>query len=93
MYKCGICEKDFETIAERNRCEAICIKRIEEDAKRLAEEKKKAEQEARRLEVEKAIVHATELLEAYITDYKTYEFNTDAADSWMWPSKLLSWFI
>lgn len=93
MYKCAICETDYKTISERNKCESDCIKRIEEDAKRLAEEKKRAEQETRRAEVEQAINHAKELLEAYITDYKTYEFNTDVADSWVWPSKLLSWLI
>lgn len=93
MYKCGICEQNYNTISERNKCEAACIHRIEEDAKKAAEAKKREEQEARRVEVEQAIDHAKDLLTAYINDYKTYEFNTDAADSWVWPSKLLSWFI
>lgn len=93
MYKCAICETDYKTISERNKCEAACIHRIEEDAKKIAEEKKKAEQAARKAELEEAIDHAKKLFDAYIADYRTYEFDSDIADSWAWPSKLLSWFI
>ena len=93
MYKCAICEKDFKTIAERNQCEAACIKRIEEDAKKLAEEKKMAEKEARRAEVEDAINYAKKLLVAYINDYKSFEFSHDDDSYPYWTSKLLSWFV
>ena len=93
MYKCAICENEWKTIAERNKCESTCIKRIEEDAKKAAEAKKKEEKEARRVEVEEAIDHAKKLLMAYISDYKTFEFSADEDDYPFWTSKLLSWFV
>lgn len=93
MYICGICEKEYNNISDRNKCEAACIKRIEEDAKKAAEAKKKEEQEARRVEVEKAISNAKKLLVAYINDYKTFEFSADEDEYPFWTSKLLSWFV
>lgn len=93
MYKCAICEKDFDTISDRNKCEAACIKRIEENAKKAAEAKKMAEKEARRKEVEEAINHAKKLFMDYISDYKTFEFTHEEDDYPFWTSKLLSWFV
>ena len=93
MYKCAICEKDFNTISERNKCEAACIKELEMQAKKLAEEKKMAEKEGRRAEVEEAINYAKKLLVAYINDYKTFEFSHEEDEYPFWTSKLLSWFV
>lgn len=75
VYKCGICGAEYPTVAERMKCEQACIKKQEEDAKRLAEEKKKAEQDARRIEVTNAIDNAYDLLEKYMKDYGTYNYN------------------
>ena len=74
-YKCGICGKEYSTIAERMKCEQTCLRKQEEDAKRLAEEKKKVEQDARRAEVTKAIDDAYNHLEKYMKDYGTYNYN------------------
>lgn len=93
MYICGICEKEYNNLSDRNKCETACIKRIEEDAKKAAEAKKNAEKETRRAEVEKAIDHAKKLLMAYINDYKSFEFSSDEDEYPFWTSKLLSWFV
>ena len=93
MYQCGICEKEYETISERNKCEATCICRVEEEAKNAEEARKKAEQKVRKEEVDAAINLAQELWSAYARDYGTYEYNSDVIDSWVWPSKLFSFFI
>ena len=39
-YKCGICGKEYATIAERMQCEQTCLCKQEEDAQKLAEEQK-----------------------------------------------------
>ena len=41
MYKCEICGKEYKTIAERAKCEAACVKKLEEDAKKAAEAKRR----------------------------------------------------
>lgn len=72
MYKCGICESVFETIAERVKCEAACLERQEKEAQAAAEKKKIEEKKARKLELDAAIDKASELLNAYIEDYGSY---------------------
>ena len=94
-YKCGICGAEYLTVAERMKCEQACIKKQEEDAKRLAEEKKKAEQDARRAEVTQAIDNACNLLNKYMKDYGRYNYdgkNLSAFDDIL-PSKFLHHFL
>lgn len=75
MYKCEICGKEYKTIAERAKCEAACVKKLEEDAKKAAEAKKKAERDARRAEVDMAIEKASKLLDEYMKAYGSYRYN------------------
>lgn len=94
-YTCGICGKEWRTVAERMKCEQACIKKQEEDIKRLAEEKKKAEQEARSAEVTKAFDDACNLLDMYIKDYGMYRYhgeNLNILDDIL-PSKYLHHFL
>ena len=93
MYTCGICEKEYETITERNKCEASCIKHVEAEAKKAAEAKKREEQMARKEELDDAVSYTKELFDAYVKDFGAYEFQYDAAGSWIWPTKLFSFFI
>lgn len=74
-YKCGVCGAEYPTVAERMKCEQACIKKQEEDAKRLAEEKKKAEQKTRHAEVTKAIENTYDLLDRYMKDYGRYNYD------------------
>lgn len=80
MYKCEICGKEYKTIPERAKCEAACVKKLEEDAKRAAEAKKKEEHDARRAEVDMVHInimvkqdHLTILL--YTSSYNISYFN------------------
>lgn len=73
-YTCGVCGKEWHTVAERMKCEQACIKKQEEDIKRLAEEKKKAEQITRKDKVDAAVEHAYQLYCEYIKDYGSYSF-------------------
>lgn len=94
-YTCGICGKEYPTVAERMKCEQACIKKQEENAKRLAEEKKKAEQKTRHAEVTKAIDDAYDLLDQYIKDYRVYNYNGKNRGIFddILPSKFLHHFL
>ena len=96
VYKCGICGKEYSSIAERMKCEATCLKQQEEEAKKAAEAKKKAEKDTRKKEVTMAIEHASELLNEYIKDYGSYSYDgkklNDTSDSF-WPSRLWHYFL
>ena len=74
-FKCGICGKIYDDIKGRNTCEAVCLKKQEEEAKRAAEAKKKEEQEARYKEVTDAYDRFNELLKKYTHDYGTFIMN------------------
>lgn len=94
-YRCGICGAEYATVAERMKCEQACIKKQEEDIKRLAEEKKKAEQKTRHTEVTKAIDNACNLLDKYMKDYGMYNYNgknLSVLDNIL-PSKFLHHFL
>ena len=94
IYKCELCEKKYATIAERAACEQACLKKQEEDIKRLAEEKKKAEQKARHAEVTKAIDDTYDLLEKYMKDYGEYNYDgKHLGDYNIFPYRLLHHFL
>lgn len=94
-YQCGVCGAKYGTIAERAACEQACIKKQEEDIKRLAEEKKKAEQKTRHTEVTKAIDDACNLLDKYMKDYGMYNYNGKSLNNLddILPSKFLHHFL
>lgn len=75
MYKCALCDQEYDTIAERAKCEMACIDKqlaIEENAK---QEKAKQEQEAERQKVVAALNHAGELLDAYTDKYGSFSYS------------------
>ena len=71
-YKCGICNKEYDSIKDRAACELECLKRQEKEKRIAAEKKKKEEQSARKAEVDKAVAHAQELINQYAADYGHY---------------------
>ena len=75
-YKCGLCGKEYETIAERARCEVACVDKqlaIEEKAKK---EKKKQEQETERQAIIAEIVRVGEMVDAYTDKYGSFTYST-----------------
>ena len=82
IYKCGICSKEYSTIAERSNCEQTCLKKQEEEeAKKAAERKKAAEYEARKREVDEAFNRAYELREKFLKDYDSYTYNKPVSNN------------
>lgn len=87
-YKCGICDKEYETISERMKCEQACLKKQEEEAKKAAEAKKKKEQNDRKAEVDAAFENLHKLVSAYVEDYGYYSYDDSRNGSFNWPSRL-----
>lgn len=77
MYKCGVCDKVYDSILDRAKCEIECSRREEEAAKKAAEEKKKLEKATRKKELDDAIARAEELLNNYVKDYGSYNRKSD----------------
>ena len=75
MYKCAVCGEVYESIAQRMNCEQACLKRQEEEAKKIAEAKKAAEYEARLAEVDAAFDKAYKLRDKLVEDYGEYHYN------------------
>lgn len=90
-YQCAICGATYDSIQDRIHCETTCLKKQQEEEKRISEAKKKEEQEARKKEVENAIKHASQLLEAYTKDYGYYKHNV--GDDVLWLSKIWHYFM
>lgn len=74
VYCCAVCGKEYASIVERANCELVCSKRIEEEAKKAAEDKKIEEQMARLAEIDAAYAAADKLMEKYIEDYSVGEY-------------------
>lgn len=79
-YKCGVCGTSYNSIAERMHCESACLKKQEDEAKKVAEAKKREEQNDRKAQVDAAIKHAEQVLRDYIRDYGTYYSPIDPMD-------------
>lgn len=77
MYKCAVCGGVYDSIAERMKCEAACLKRQEEEAAKVAKAKKKEEQKVRNEEVDAAIKNAQDLLTQYTKDYGHYSVTSN----------------
>lgn len=87
-YKCGICGKEYNSVLDRAKCEIECSKKIEEEARKVAELKKKEEQMARKSEVDEVFKNLHELVTAYVKDYGHYEYDSDGEDTnFYWPSR------
>ena len=92
MYKCGICDKVHETIADRVKCETACLKKTQEEERKAAERKKAAEYEARKKEVDEAFDRAYELKDKMVSDYGSYTYSNATNSSgdlympfsWLW---------
>lgn len=94
MYKCGICDAVYDSIAERTKCETACLKKQEEEARIAAEAKKKEEYEARHKEVDEAVLHTVKLVEAFMNDYGHYQFKSEEPIlSDFLPSRLMHYFF
>lgn len=74
VYYCAVCGKEYTSIVERATCELECAKRVEEEAKKVAEAKKKKEQMGRLAEIDAAYAAADKLMEKYIEDYSVGEY-------------------
>lgn len=93
QYKCAICGKIYDDVQSRMNCEMSCIKRQKEEEKAAAEAKKKAEKSARCTEVSEALDNAYKLMNDYIKDYGSYQYNgklkdLDSLNLDFFPSKL-----
>lgn len=101
-YKCGICDKIYDSIAERMHCEQTCLAKQEVEAKKAAEAKKQEEKSTRKAEVDLAVKqaneasdHAEELIRAFIRDYGRYDFSdkiTTMENDRFWLDKLSHYF-
>lgn len=80
LYKCGVCGKAYESIAERAECELACVKRKTQEEAEAAAKMKAAEKDARFAEVTCAIDSAYELLNKCIKDYGEYVYTGNLSE-------------
>lgn len=93
MYTCALCGRSYDEIHKRAKCEMTCVELKKEQEKRAAEAKKKAEKDARQQEVTAALDNAFSLVNKFIEDYGSYQYNGKVKDLNMsnmdfFPSKL-----
>lgn len=79
-YKCAICGTEHTSIQDRSNCEMTCLKKKAEAEKAAAEAKKKAEKDARQQEVSAALDNALTLVNKFIEDYGSYQYNGKMKD-------------
>ena len=92
-YRCGVCGRGYDTIGERSQCEQVCLRKQKEEAERIAAEKKKEEKRQRQAEVTAALDNAFALVNKFIEDYGSYQYDgkikdLDVANLDFFPSKL-----
>ena len=96
QYKCGICDKTYDSIAERMKCEAACLRRIELEEKRQAEIKMREEKAERTAKLNNLYDQFVNEYYAYIQDYGSYSYSgEDRTNKINWPQlkSLFHFFI
>ena len=92
-YKCGICDKIYESIEERTNCEMSCLKKHKEEEKKAAEAKLRAEKDERFAEASAALDNAFALVNKCVEDYGSFQYTgklekLDMLNMDFFPSKL-----
>lgn len=64
-YNCGICGKTFDTIQDRNKCEAACLKKEQAEKKRLEDENKQKIRESLMKKITDSIMVTHNLIRDY----------------------------
>lgn len=94
-YTCGVCNKSFETIEERNTHEAKCL--TDRKKAQVALEKKKLEEKksTRKAEIEKKYKELATLVNDYCKDYGSLQIGESRyfEDDYPTLSKLLGWWF
>lgn len=85
-YTCGVCGQQYDTIEERNKCEAKCLHDKYEAEKKFKEEKLRQEKETRKKEVDMAFENYLNLRKEYVNDYGSYSVmrTFDDPSVWIW---------
>lgn len=94
IFTCAICGKEHESILNRAKCEIECTKKKEEEEKKAVAKKKAAEKKIRKEAVDEAVAKTFRLINAYIDDYGSYDYDTNIVkeSELVWPSRIWHYF-
>ena len=73
-FKCSICDKEYEDVMDRARCELTCGKKMQEDIKKAQEAKNKEIRLAEEAKVDEAFATAYKLRNEFVKKYGAYAY-------------------
>ena len=71
-YTCALCGKHYATVEERNECEARCIRKQKEEAKKIAAQEKAKQQEADAKKIREDFKALSDAISEYVEKYDEY---------------------
>lgn len=71
-YTCALCGKHYGTVEERNECEARCIRKQKEEAKKIAAQEKAKQQEADAKKIREDFKALSDAISEYVEKYDEY---------------------
>ena len=71
-YTCALCGKHYATVEERNECEARCIRKQKEEAKKIAAQEKAKQQEADAKNIREDVKALSDAISEYVDKYYEY---------------------
>ena len=71
-YTCALCGKHYATVEERNECEARCIRKQKEEAKKIAAQEKAKQQEADANKIRDDFKALSDAISEYVDKYDEY---------------------
>lgn len=74
-YKCAVCGEVYDSIAQRMICEQTCLKKQEEEERKIAELKRVVDYENLKKKVDDAFDNAYKLKDEFVKDYGRYVYN------------------
>ena len=79
-YRCGICNKEHDTIVARAKCEMACAERAEVESKKAEAAKKNAEMKADFVEASAAVDKALELISKCTEKHGYFKYSGNLKD-------------
>ena len=71
-YTCALWGKHYATVEERNECEARCIRKQKEEAKKIAAQEKAKQQEADAKKIREDFKALSDAISEYVDKYDEY---------------------
>lgn len=92
-FVCGICGKEYSNVGDRAACETMCLKKLEEERKKIEAAKMREEKAARTTRLNNLCDQFMKEYGEYVRDYGSYTYSGESHVTWPNLKSLFHFFM